>query len=80
MNKQTVIINNTSPIYMTHDMNSASSNPNMGSMYGSPQMHGNAPYGGGAPYGGNAPYGHPGMQGQMGMNAGPQGMNAKINF
>ena len=71
LNNQTVIIHNQSPIYMTHDMGHSTS-PGSGSPYtGNP----NAGYGSPGP---NAYQGH--QQMNMGMNAGPQGMNAKINF
>jgi hypothetical protein len=79
LNKQTIIINNTSPIYVPQDL----------SYQTSARTDFNA--GGGSPYGGglNVGYGaNPGLAGpypyganvQAGVSAGPQGMNAKINF
>ena len=83
--QQTIVINNTSPVYMTHEMSSMNSNPNMGGQYGgmNPGYGGN-PNMGGSPGMNPAMGGSPQMQMQgnpnMGMNAGPQGNNAKINF
>ena len=108
LNKQVIVINNTSPIYMTHEMG----NPNMEMNYqGGANYQGGGNFQGGSNFQGanyqggvqggigingvgvnvNSGYGgNPGMNANMGggvnmnldmgVNAGPQGMNAKINF
>ena len=79
--KQTVIINNTSPIMMNPDM-SYQNTGRTDSGFGAGGVNVNSGYGYGGNPGQQPGYGSPGQnpQMQMQMNQGPQGANAKINF
>lgn len=79
LNKQTIIINNTSPVYMmpnNMEMGYMQQNQNMGNMgmyAGNPNYNNTA-------MGMNVNAGGMGMNVYANSNSGPQGVNAKINF